>query len=177
MPEPFNKKISLNNFIYTKLKEPQYKWLCVLNPNLITILNVFISTLIGYLFYYNKSIYWLIFLTLINRFLDILDGSVARKCNKTSKLGQKLDILGDIYFCLLILVLLYLKISTEYPSLKWLVIIIGAYFLINVYYIVKNNNYEIININDFRRFLHDNTIIIGPLAILFAYFISIKFSK
>ena len=151
--------------------------ICMLNPNLITIFNLLVATTIGYVFYNNKSIYLLIFLSFINRFLDIFDGLVARKCNKTSKIGKYLDILGDTYLFLLILVLLYLKISTEYPFLKLLLIILGIWLIINSYMIIKSNNYETIKKNNFQRFLHDNTIILGPLAILFIFFISIKFSK
>ena len=41
MPEPFNKKISLDNFIYTSFKEMKVPKICMLNPNLITIFNLF----------------------------------------------------------------------------------------------------------------------------------------
>ena len=185
MPEPFNKKISLDNFIYTSFKEMKVPKICMLNPNLITIFNLLVATTIGYVFYNNKSIYLLIFLSFINRFLDIFDGLVARKCNKTSKIGKYLDTLGDIYFFSLIIVLFYYKISKKESPFGMFIVILTIYFIfsftISMTDINKFKSLRSKGITDkptnLQKILHDNSIIFGPLFVIFVYLISNKFSK
>ena len=66
-----------------------------IHPNLITltgmVCNVFIITLLlkGY-------VHWANLLLIIKYFCDCLDGGVARKYNKTSKLGGYLDTISDV---------------------------------------------------------------------------------
>jgi phosphatidylserine synthase len=72
---------------------------CVANihPNIITFLALIFSILILY-FHFNHY-YWLVVLAIVLRtFFDCLDGSVARKCEKTSKLGGYFDTFADGIF-------------------------------------------------------------------------------
>ena len=80
-----------------------------LEPNYITIFNYIITLLIGYLIYTDKSILIIILLTIFRSILDILDGAVARKCDKTTKLGAKLDVFGDALFGLLMVLIFCIK--------------------------------------------------------------------
>ena len=72
---------------------------CCLHPNVYTIFNLAVVTpLITWLLLSDGStLTWigLILLTIFRGFLDSADGSVARRCKKTSKLGAFLDVLGD----------------------------------------------------------------------------------
>ena len=79
------------NFV-TKLS----KKICGIHPNIITILNFIPALFIFFNIKHNKPYYILIILSIINRYLDMLDGEIARSCDKKSKLGAVLDITGDI---------------------------------------------------------------------------------
>ena len=175
MPEPFNKKISLDNFIYTSFKEMKVPKICMLNPNLITIFNLLVATTIGYVFYNNKSIYLLIFLSFINRFLDILDGLVARKCNKTTKIGKYLDILSDTLLSLIILTITFFKINSKFIYIKFFILILISIFIYGAYKNMVTDNYELIGNNIVFQICHDNTIISVPLAVLIFYYFKNKF--
>lgn len=70
---------------------------CKLNvhPNIITIVALVLSALIPFM--HTRGHTWLVFWFLIVRQLcDTLDGAVARRCKKTSRLGGLLDSVADI---------------------------------------------------------------------------------
>ena len=81
---------------------------CKLHPNVITATNVLLS------FYLCKSVHLdslnLIPLYVLRAFFDCLDGAVARKCNKKSKLGHYLDHYNDITFLITMSVLFFYKL-------------------------------------------------------------------
>lgn len=60
------------------------------NPNIVSLLALLMAILSGYLFYANQVIL-ASFLLLLNGFLDILDGEIAKKFNRKTKLGDFLD--------------------------------------------------------------------------------------
>jgi len=60
------------------------------NPNIITLLALIAAIFSGYLFYINQIVL-ASFLLLTNGLLDILDGEIAKKFNRQSKLGDFLD--------------------------------------------------------------------------------------
>ena len=77
-----------------------------IHPNIITTLGILLNFYIYQLFNYsnldnNGSI---LFLCLFIRWLtDLIDGAVARKYNKGTKLGHYLDTFSDTMFCVIIL--------------------------------------------------------------------------
>jgi len=82
---------------------------CNVSPNIITGINTFIFTpLILYNLIYNGSYIYLAVLTFIRIYLDVLDGSIARKCKLQSKFGSLFDLIGDFILHLgIILIVLY----------------------------------------------------------------------
>ena len=68
-----------------------------IHPNTISTISHICNAIILYqLFFANiKNIEFIGLIIIIRYFTDILDGSVARKYNKTSELGHKLDHYGD----------------------------------------------------------------------------------
>ena len=87
--------------------------ICFINPNLVTIVNYFITLYMIYSLYKNKSTKHMLILVCVHMFLDCLDGSIARSCNKSSYLGGMLDISGDIFMnCSLVIYALY-KITSD----------------------------------------------------------------
>ena len=124
MPEPLNQNFSLDKFIYDFNFN---KELCDIYPNEITILGIIITFIIGYLLYTEKSLPLFIFLIFFRSLCDIYDGVIARKCNKTSKIGKILDIGADCFYSLVILSVTFIKISNKYLILK---IFIGIIIII-----------------------------------------------
>lgn len=70
---------------------------CSLNPNLLTAAGLLI--VIPILLFLERRRFDIVTVLLIGRcILDIMDGSVARKCHKTSEFGAKFDAFSDIVF-------------------------------------------------------------------------------
>ena len=163
MPEPFNNKQSLDKYIYNAINKLPKSY-CVLEPNQITLFNYLISFLVLYLFYYDKSIIIIILLAIFRSFLDILDGSIARKCNKYSDLGDKLDHYGDIIYTLFLILIIYFKIKNKI----YLLVLVLILFILNYIFTYKNIN-ETSNIF-YNNIIHDNIILFYPLIILFTFY-------
>jgi len=85
---------SLNNKnpkIREKLLNP---FLININPNIVTVIALIVAVIAGIFFYYGELLFALIFV-LLNGFLDILDGQIAKKYKRTTKLGDFLDHTAD----------------------------------------------------------------------------------
>ena len=160
MPEPFNNKYSIDKHIYNAINQLPNSY-CMLEPNYITILNYFITFFIIYLIYYDYSYLIIIIITIFRQFLDILDGAIARKCNKYSKLGEKLDIYGDYLLAGSLLILFYLKCKNKY--IQYSLLLLFIYFIIRSVYAEMNKN---LYTDSFIIFMHDNTILTVPLLII-----------
>jgi phosphatidylglycerophosphate synthase len=160
MPEPFNNKQSLDKYIYNAINQLP-KIYCVLEPNQITLFNYLITFLIAYLIYYDYSYLAIIIIVIFRQFLDILDGAIARKCNKYSKLGEKLDIYGDYLLAGLLIIIFYLKSKNKYIQYGYTILFI--YCIIRSVYAEMNKN---LYTDDLMIFMHDNTILTVPLLII-----------
>jgi len=97
MPEVYD-RFSGDASIYTMIKNTG-DWICDLEPNHITILNMGVTVAIGYLLLRNRKPYLLYGLVVLRSVLDILDGGVARKCDKQSDMGKYLDNMGTFCLC------------------------------------------------------------------------------
>ena len=97
MPEPTS-VYSTDKYIYKYIINPIASKICFLEPNHITLLAIFLTIPTVYGLLNNWSTLSLVLLVMFRAFLDCLDGAVARKCNKFSEFGHKLDQYGDIIF-------------------------------------------------------------------------------
>ena len=61
-----------------------------IDPNVVTVLAFIVALFAGLFFYYNYVYAGVLFI-LLNGFFDILDGEIAKKYKRTSKLGDFLD--------------------------------------------------------------------------------------
>ena len=139
-----------------------------INPNVITsiglICNYLIFTYINNIkFPINPYIFALIVST---RWLsDCLDGAVARKYKKTSKIGHYLDTISDMIFTLIIFYYFMIKFNINYVYII-LLYLLFIFVLFYVYNIVDThdklkddkNNYDILG--KIIQFGTNNTIII-----------------
>lgn len=170
MPVPIN-RFSIDRIVYNSLNKSTF--LCKLKPNYITLFNILLTIAIIYLFYIKKYLGLLLLIVVINRILDCLDGIVARKCNKYSKLGNYLDHINDTILMVFVLLIILYKYPTISIYVRSFIIIFLVYvtFLSSISIFSKEKTqYSLIYNNKFYIFLHDNTIIITPIIMTFLYY-------
>ena len=101
MPEPFN-KWSSDYPIYRYVLNPLARKICFVHPNIVTLACGLTTIPIVLNIINNGSSAALVFWFVLKALLDCLDGSIARSCNKSSKLGAFLDIFDDSFSSILI---------------------------------------------------------------------------
>ena len=167
MPEVINNNYSIDNIIY---KNSFHKKLCILNPNLITLIGFIISLFAAFLFYKNNNKYfcYIILLIILRSLADIYDGMIARKCNKISKLGKYLDLLSDNFFIFIFLLLTSFKIDSQYVKY---IIYICMLFIIRCCHNCLFTNYYMVYNNNIITLIHDNIMIFNPLFVYICHLI------
>lgn len=110
MPAPIG-SISTDQVVYDHICNPLAKYLCFMNPNVISVMGFLFVIPIMYNILMNRSVWELVVLMMVKAVIDCLDGAVARKCDKCTKLGATLDILFDTLSILLISATVILKIG------------------------------------------------------------------
>lgn len=105
-------------------------------PNSLSILRIFLSIILSILLFnqYNAN---LILIYLIIILTDILDGHIARKTNKTTNFGAKLDITADML--LVVLTYIPLLIKNEIPL--WFLFVI--LLVISEFVLIQKNNKKV----------------------------------
>ena len=136
MPE--STATSIDSFVYEKIKLMKNKGVCIFHPNVYTIIGLLCIPLIVHNIYFHKPMAFAILIIFIKSVLDVLDGSVARKCGLTSELGHILDHLSDLIFYGSIGVLLLFKSISNNKHYHSLVFF---FFLFHLYkYVVGLDN-------------------------------------
>ena len=173
MPSSINK--NSDYYIYKYIIDPLSKHMCFVHPNLITILNVYLSIPLHYNLKNNGKILYLILIMTMNRFLDLLDGSIARSCNKKTKLGSILDILCDFIITSTGFITFLIQLhKTSLPKKhKYIITFFVSLFLCFLCYIVcieifseswlKKIESKKTFTNKIVIFYHDNSFILGIL--------------
>lgn len=169
MPEAHN-KYSTDYYIY-QVTNKISKYLCFLNPNMVTLLRISLIFPILHNVINDGSLSTYIVLVIAMLFTDIFDGSIARICNKVTNLGGFLDVLADtLSIILLTMAIIYKKQKNNNPIITTLLLILCSiyiYSLIDKYREVKSNALSTIYNNKVVLYLHDNiSIIILVLAYL-----------
>ena len=100
-------------------------WLVKLHPNTITVFAFVFGIISGLLIINNEYMFALLFI-LISGYLDIIDGTVARLTNKSSKLGGYLDLIFDRLVEAFIVLAFYLAFN-DYP-IVYMLFYIGVIF-------------------------------------------------
>jgi phosphatidylglycerophosphate synthase len=148
MPEPIG-TFSVDKPVYDMLNKVVGNF-CFMDPNYITIFNMFISIQVVLSYIHNTSYTWVLFI--IRCFLDLVDGALARKCNKCTELGNLLDGLSDkVFYVSMMLAILYM-----YPNTG---IIQKTLYILTLFYIIKNFTFSGSE-DRIYIFLHDNSLLI-----------------
>jgi len=150
MPEP-SEPVSLDNSIYKILNSVAPKFCStIITPTYITIINAILSVYIMKLVFDNNNEKSLLVLCLftIRVILDMLDGSVARKCDKITKFGGWLDqTVDNIFYPLVFLTVLY--VNGKLKSILGIILFVIMYLYYHVPFI--------------GNLIHDNSILL-PFA-------------
>ena len=126
MPSPLT-SFSTDQFVYDYVCNPLAKQLCFVDPNVISAMGFLLVIPIIHNILTNRSTVELVLLMVLKGIIDCLDGSVARNCNKCTKLGAVLDILFDTFSIVLISAAVILKLgqSTRIsPAVKYVLIVL-----------------------------------------------------
>lgn len=103
-----------------------------IDPNWITMSGMMLNFGILYNLVYDDNKINLGIILFLRWLADCLDGAVARKYKKTSKLGLKLDTLSDMMFYIIILYWLWVKIDNKIfcliISVIWILLIYNTIF-------------------------------------------------
>jgi phosphatidylglycerophosphate synthase len=168
MPEPIS-YLATDRIFYDYLYNPLAEYICFLNPNHITVacFLMLIPLVVGLL---KRWPLWIMILIMfVRQSLDCLDGAVARKCKKTSKLGAVLDVAEDVttYIVLAALASWVLWQKRISPWILYTFIGINIYVLSSLisqlYYKMNDVAYPL---NTLQTFLHDNTIVLLILVVV-----------
>lgn len=157
---------SLITFCYLKI-----------HPNVLTILSLIMSLSLP-IFHQMGQYALVMILIFIRQLLDLLDGPVARECNKTSKIGGMLDTIADYaLLCSLVFILCYKYLGNNY--LSFIISLITLMFAINVtiYLYGVSSIYDHSKIKDgisVHSIVANHSIIISILIIIAYYFIFVK---
>ena len=156
MPETINSK-NTDSFFYNNLINPLSQKLCFINPNIITFINILLIVPLSLNLTKNVKIFYFIIIVLVNRLLDLLDGSIARNCNRKTKFGAFLDIFCDFLFVFmgLIIYLYYINKSNTNKNIKVIsTILVSIIILILIYLIII----ELVSTSWSKKISYNNTI-------------------
>jgi phosphatidylglycerophosphate synthase len=160
---------------------------CKLNvhPNYITLIALVLS--VGIIFLHLAHFYWaVVFSIIIRQICDCIDGGVARKCNKTSKLGGALDNLADM---IMLISISFITFTFVFPNNYTFVFVcsggvIGSYLIINYFMFNVSYLYDHSYLKDYSdsiykncvAFVANNSLIISiALATVYISYIKIFF--
>jgi len=160
---------STDAFLYKIFFTPVAKQLCFLNPNHVTIANFFLIIPLVYSIVNKWAFLPFILIVIARTALDCFDGSIARECKKTSKLGAMLDTLGDsLSLTAVSIALLYMthraKQLVNY-QLCIAVALLAAALIYGNYMIHTDTKFEGI-----FAFLHDNYFVVNIITGVLVWF-------
>ena len=171
MPQPDNTNFSIDYPIYENIMNPISKKICFIHPNWITILGLLLIIPIAHNLLNDGNIYVFTLLGFIKIILDCFDGSIARNCNKSSKLGAFLDIFSDTLTVIFVGIIFIYKLYEKNNSGINKNLLISVVIIAIIYYIMQvvseirdRRNSKTIFKFKLDKYIHDNTIIIVPLV-------------
>jgi phosphatidylglycerophosphate synthase len=134
-----------------------------IHPNMITATGIIINIII--LIYYKKMTFYVFCTLLFIRWLvDCLDGNVARKYNKTSDLGGKLDTISDMMLLYILTFIVFREFHISNWLLVFLLLIVGI--VDNKYSFIKGDHSRLKTMDKSMSFFTNNTIIFYILFII-----------
>ena len=139
---------------------------CSVRPNTVTVFNTAaVLPLLLYSMYRTDVSSWFLFFPCIvlNRFLDIADGHIARQCNMKSKLGAQLDIFGDTLLVVGLFVLSCIHHQKPYMKLVLgLAVVLCAKQVVDEVWTTGDEEQR--SMSDWETLYADNSMVLTVLA-------------
>ena len=149
--------INSDKYISSKIVE-NISILQFIHPNIITISGLLMNFYIYHLLNNPDSNIYILIICVIYRWLaDCLDGEIARKYNKSTKIGHYLDTLSDIilgFICIHYVQTFIFNLSFNYSLLGYI-----------VFLFILNNKYDFVKSHDKLKNKDKNTSIIDNFTI------------
>ena len=127
-----------------------------IHPNTITIFGMILNIVIFKMLYSNEITATLLIVFALRYIADCLDGGVARKYNKQSKIGGILDTLSDIILAMTMIYFLCIKFNIPF-YIYTILIIYGL--------IATTNQYDLFNTHEKIKQINNNSLDIIPFLI------------
>ena len=168
MPAPTT-ILSSDAVLYDWIYTPLAKHLCFMDPNHITVACFLMLIPLVYGLLHHWPLWTMILVMFVRQSLDCLDGSVARACNKTSKVGAILDLSEDIMtFAVLGGLFLWVLWKKSYST--WAIAVLIGLYLYGIY-VPATHLYQKMygRTKDFtmiESLLHDNTVLFLTITII-----------
>jgi len=146
-----------------------------IHPNIISSTGIISNFIIIFLLL-KKNIYWANIFIIIRYYTDILDGAVARKYNKTSKLGGYLDTMNDIIFITLYIFIISYFFITNKNIIYSQIITVLYFFGIIIYFkkldvLSDHDKLKDTDYNKLLAFITNNSI----FAFMICFYINIYY--
>ena len=175
MPDPIS-KYSTDKFFYDYLCKPLAQKICFIHPNVITIIGFLFTFPIIYNILYKGNYFVFVILVFTRYYLDCLDGSLARTCNKTSKLGSILDnVLDNISNVIIITFLWYIFRDSPVSIIFPFCIFIFTYICLFTFNNPDNKVNTIKSFSILAVFFHDNYILVNSIILILIKIICSKY--
>lgn len=154
-----------------------------IHPNLVTVVALVLSALIPFMHIY--KLYFLVFFSIIIRQLcDTLDGSIARKCEKVSRIGGLLDTIADTIFYFSVFFVIYYMLTQDitivflgaFVTVGILMVIHCIIFKINVLYdhsLAKGNENDSFSKSTISFIFNNSMILAILLAVIYVIYFGI----
>lgn len=157
-------EIANNDFLLVLFKD--------IHPNVISIIGI-ICNLVLINFLHQNEFYNANLILIIRYFCDILDGAIARKYNKTSKLGGYLDTINDIMLMSLYSSFIFWKKTNNFSVTKviFCILVLGLVLYFKKEDVMSNHeNLKKESDDSFKniiQFLTNNSIFVFILVIYY----------
>ena len=156
------------------LTEPIAPYICWIHPNVITVIGFLLTPVIWYLLKRKSAIGLIITVTVFRGFLDCLDGTIARICNRMSPLGAWLDIMSDFIFGVMIYTIAVTHLIRNISSHRWYtvgIILVSTWVIIRMAELVylRGIGRDITQHQRDLKYLHDNSTLCTTIVIYGLY--------
>jgi phosphatidylglycerophosphate synthase len=148
--------------------------ICCIHPNVITGVGFILTPVIWTLLKSSHAHVLLVIVTLFRGFLDCLDGTVARRCNKQTAIGSKLDILSDFIFGVMIYTIAVTHLLISKHSQQWYsvgIILVSTWVIIRMSEMVylQCTGHKVNDSPEGLQWLQDNSTFFTSIVVYVLY--------
>jgi len=151
-----------------------------IHPNVVTVFNIVLN--IAFFVYFqtisNPNKYHVLIMLLTYAFLYILDGSIARTCDKSTNFGANLDTLSDKLFMIVNIIMVYELIKQHKQCKKYMmffifyIVVLCSCPIINAIFKIYSQidtSVKVKKLDVCLPFIHDNTFVLYFVGWLVTY--------